>query len=197
VEANSPPVADAGGPYSGSVGTAIAFDGSASYDADGSPLSYAWDFGDGTTGTGVAPSHVYAAAGDYTVTLVVNDGDLDSAPSTTTATVEDEAEEVLVTVVRFSSRDIRKGVYDISATLTNDGTGQVSVVVTVLIYDSTGTTVVDPSLPAQSAVIDPAARSRFKWNDPCPLGRGAYVATITVTAGPDIVDTASETFQVK
>ncbi|MFB7277809.1 S8 family serine peptidase [Streptomyces hydrogenans] len=39
----------------------------------GSGLSYAWDFGDGTTGTGVKPSHTYAAYGTYTVKLTVTD----------------------------------------------------------------------------------------------------------------------------
>ncbi|MFI7589617.1 PKD domain-containing protein [Spongisporangium articulatum] len=52
---------------------AVAFDGSGSTDADGTVASYAWDFGDNTTGTGVAPSHTYAAAGTYTVKLTVTD----------------------------------------------------------------------------------------------------------------------------
>ncbi len=51
------------------------FDGSASYDSDGSIVSYEWDFGDDTTGSGVNPSHTYAADGDYTVTLTVTDDD--------------------------------------------------------------------------------------------------------------------------
>jgi PKD repeat protein len=31
----------------------------------------AWDFGDGATSVGLAPSHRYAAAGDYEVTLTL------------------------------------------------------------------------------------------------------------------------------
>ena len=37
--------------------------------------SYDWDFGDGTTGSGVMPTHTYAQAGTYTVTLNVSDAD--------------------------------------------------------------------------------------------------------------------------
>jgi PKD repeat protein len=42
-------------------------------DIDGSVASYSWDFGDGSTGVGSAPSHTYAAEGPYTVTLTVTD----------------------------------------------------------------------------------------------------------------------------
>ncbi|MDR6971731.1 PKD domain-containing protein [Leifsonia shinshuensis] len=49
------------------------FDASASSDPDGTVASYAWDFGDGTTGTGVNPTHTYGSAGTFTVTLSVTD----------------------------------------------------------------------------------------------------------------------------
>ena len=53
------------------------FDGRGSADPDGTIASYAWDFGDGGTGTGAQPTHPYAAAGTYPVTLTVTD---DTAP---------------------------------------------------------------------------------------------------------------------
>ncbi|MEV4252822.1 LamG-like jellyroll fold domain-containing protein [Spirillospora sp. NPDC049652] len=49
------------------------FDAAKSADSDGSIKSYAWDFGDKTTGTGVKPVHLYQAAGSYTVKLKVTD----------------------------------------------------------------------------------------------------------------------------
>jgi PKD repeat protein len=91
--ANRAPTADAGGPYTGDTGAAITFDGTASSDPDGDALNYAWDFGDGMTGTGAAPTHSYAAAGTYTVSLVVNDGEFDSAPATSSSQVSDPADK--------------------------------------------------------------------------------------------------------
>lgn len=67
------PVANAGGSYSGKVGGSVPFDGSNSYDEDGTIESYNWSFGDGKTGSGINPSHKYTIAGNYTVTLTVTD----------------------------------------------------------------------------------------------------------------------------
>jgi len=46
-----------------------------SIDADGSVVSYSWDFGDGNTSTEKNPSHTYADNGIYTVKLIVTDDD--------------------------------------------------------------------------------------------------------------------------
>lgn len=54
---------------------ACAFNGGMSSDTDGTVAAYAWDFGDGATATGITPSHDYAAAGTYTVSLTVTDDD--------------------------------------------------------------------------------------------------------------------------
>jgi chitodextrinase len=65
---SSAPIANAGGPYESYVGIGLTFDGSESTD---SITSYDWEFGDGSTGTGVSPTHVYTAVGKYTVNLTV------------------------------------------------------------------------------------------------------------------------------
>src|SRR5271167_1568353 len=70
---DQPPVASIGGPYTGHIGTAISFNASGSSDPQGEVLTYAWKFGDETTGNGVSPSHTYAAAGNYSVSLTVTD----------------------------------------------------------------------------------------------------------------------------
>ena len=54
------------------VGSPVSFSGAA-VDPYGGELSFAWDFGDGETGTGPSPSHAYAAPGKYTVTMTPTD----------------------------------------------------------------------------------------------------------------------------
>lgn len=66
---DAPPTADF---TSSCTGLECTFDASGSSD-DVGIVSYAWTFGDGSTGTGVAPSRTYAAEGSYTVTLQVTD----------------------------------------------------------------------------------------------------------------------------
>ena len=72
---NQAPTADAGGPYSGLEGETIAFSSSGSTDSDGTLVAWFWAFGDGATSTAANPSHAYAVAGTYNVTLTVTDDD--------------------------------------------------------------------------------------------------------------------------
>src|SRR5207245_396112 len=56
-----PPVADFGAsPSPTNPGSPVTFDGSASFDPDGRIVSYTWDFGDSTAGSGVMATHAYA-----------------------------------------------------------------------------------------------------------------------------------------
>jgi hypothetical protein len=95
---NRCPTASPGGPYSGLASAPVNFDGTASSDPDGDPLTYAWDFdaSDGITvdGIGASVSHAYVSSGAFTVTLTVTDnGNGDPAQrcsnsATTTATIQ-------------------------------------------------------------------------------------------------------------
>jgi PKD repeat protein len=119
---------------------AVTFDGSASADADGDPLIYTWDFGDGTTDSGVSISHVYAEGGIYPITLTVDDGTgLDNAQASTSQVVHinrppianagQDVQTCAGEVVLFdgsASQDPEKGVLRYRWTF-GDGTGAMGV----------------------------------------------------------------------
>jgi PKD repeat protein len=75
---NQPPLAVAeANPTSGDIGMTVSFDGSASSDPNGDPLSYAWDLdGDGAfdDSTTAITTWTYNAAGTFHVSLRVSDG---------------------------------------------------------------------------------------------------------------------------
>lgn len=77
---NAPPVAHIEAPHSVAVDALVVLDGSASVDPDGVITNFEWDFGDGTTGHGVAGRHRYTQAGSYQVRLMLRD-DADVANS--------------------------------------------------------------------------------------------------------------------
>lgn len=71
-----PPVAVAdANVVSGSVPLVVNFNGSGSFDPDGSITNHTWTFGDGTAATGATVSHTYATVGAYTARLVVADAE--------------------------------------------------------------------------------------------------------------------------
>ncbi|HWR27270.1 MAG TPA: PKD domain-containing protein, partial [Candidatus Thermoplasmatota archaeon] len=72
-----PPVADAGGPYTGVECDSMLLDASGSYDPDGDPLTYRW-FIDGSWYDSAGPNYDWIWMDDFTgvITLEVSDGDL-------------------------------------------------------------------------------------------------------------------------
>ncbi|TFD56802.1 PKD domain-containing protein [Cryobacterium suzukii] len=65
----------------------VAMDASTSADSDGTITGYSWDFGDGSTGSGVTSSHSYAVEGAYDVTLTVTDNSSATAQTKQTVVV--------------------------------------------------------------------------------------------------------------
>ncbi len=88
VATNHAPIAIADAPTkSGDPPLTVEFSSAGTLDEDGDPLTYSWNFGDGSAlATTPNPTHQYAAAGQYRATLTVRDGK--PAPGPSVATVD-------------------------------------------------------------------------------------------------------------
>ncbi|MEV6493451.1 PKD domain-containing protein, partial [Actinoplanes sp. NPDC051633] len=74
VTENAPPVVSAvATPTTGTAPLTVEFDGTATDSEGDTPLTYAWDFGDGGTATTLDASHTYRVPGNVTATLTVTD----------------------------------------------------------------------------------------------------------------------------
>ena len=91
---NTAPVANAGPNQVVAAGATVQLDGSKSTDVDGNPITYAWSFNSIpsqstavlSNPTIVNPTFKADLSGTYIVQLIVNDGHLNSVPSTVTIT---------------------------------------------------------------------------------------------------------------
>lgn len=97
---NRPPVARVTAtPQSGALPLEVSLDGGASRDPDGDPLTYHWDFGDGTTAETTTPTttHTFTTAAQRTVTLRVRDDEgLESAAATVSVDAGNTAPEPVI-----------------------------------------------------------------------------------------------------
>jgi len=96
------PTANAGQNQTVTVNTSFSFNGTGSTDNTGI-ASYLWDFGDGTTGTGVTPTHTYTNAGTYIAALAVVDSAGNRATSSATVSI-------IVVIPEFPSALVLTGI---------------------------------------------------------------------------------------
>lgn len=134
---NQAPTANIAGPTTATVGAPVSFSGAGSTDADGTIASYAWNFGDGTTGTGATVSRTFAAAGTFTVRLTVTDnlGATGTRDQVVTVTATPAP---LGTITGAVSSTVRGALAGVTATVAGGGTATTSATGT---YTITGVAV--------------------------------------------------------
>ncbi|TDC50404.1 PKD domain-containing protein [Jiangella ureilytica] len=81
---------------SGPTPLEVAFSSEGSHDPDGDELTYAWDFGDGSTAAEPNPTHTFTESGEYTVRLTVTDPSGRSGNSNLTITAGNTRPEVTI-----------------------------------------------------------------------------------------------------
>jgi glucose/arabinose dehydrogenase/PKD repeat protein/fibronectin type 3 domain-containing protein len=65
----------------------VNFSSAGSNDPEGQPITYSWDFGDGSSSTAANPTHTFASVGQYVVRLTVSDGENSSVSTPLTISV--------------------------------------------------------------------------------------------------------------
>lgn len=162
---NQPPTAVATvNPSSGTTATTFAFSGASSTDPEGPISSYSWDFGDGTSGTGVSVNKQYTTTGTFNVQLTVRDAANAAGTVVIPVTVTGQAQPTSLTHRRVISGSITNGSItnvtvagnpvpfttsgaDYSATITSETAGNVGVTIHYSGPGGTGSQVITVMLP--------------------------------------------------
>jgi PKD repeat protein len=176
--ANLPPVAAASASTtSGIAPLPVNFSSSGSYDADGSIISYLWDFGDGTSSTSAAPSKTYNNPGTFTARLTVTD-DSGATDSTT----------IQITVASSPDNDVDVQQFALSTKKAPSGT---TTSATVVVHDRLDRAVAGVTVTIEwTGVVSGTssgktdATGRVVLNSPRTKKSGVLTATISAVAPP-------------
>jgi len=155
----------------------IKFDASKTYHTAGLAMTYAWDFGDGSTGTGIKAEHQYKTPGDFKVTL-------------TAKTVGQAVERSTFQVVRVPDpmfiAPVNPSVVDLTFTaaehtfsapvefdvLIRNDSGTDAFRILANIYDDQGTEVAHlEDQPVQQLNVGETTTVRFRWDTATELGK--------------------------
>ena len=161
----------------GTIPLTVNLSGGNSTDPDGTIASYAWNLGNGQTGSGASIQALYTEAGSYTVSLIVTDDR--GATATQTLVIEVSQDSNIAPGADFVADPV-SGTAPL--TVNFDGSASADVDGTIASYawnfgngqNGTGVT------PTPATYVFP----------------GTYVATLTVTDNKGAVGTASQTITV-
>lgn len=175
--ANIAPVANAGLDQNVVVGATVTLNGSASSDANGDSITYAWSVVSKPSGssasltnaTTVNPTFVADAAGSYVLRLVVNDGSLTSTASTITVTAS-TANIAPVANAGVSQSVVTGSTVTLDGTASNDANGD------SITYN--WSMVSKPSSSSASLSSSTASKPTFVADK-----AGSYVVALTVSDG--------------
>jgi len=159
---------------------------------------YLWDFGDGTSSTQTAPSHIYTAAGDYTITLIATSasGCTDTLVFNSQVHVNTTPSIAIVSSVQSGCSPVSVSFSDQSTGLVNPvyawnfGNGQTSASPTpTIVYGAGGTFPVTLILTNQGGCSDTANSSITIYDTPVAIastndtvGCGPFQANFTNTS---------------
>ena len=155
------------------VGEIVTFNASASEPNGGSIINYAWEFGDGGTGTGVIATHSYSATGNYTVKLTVTDSeDLTNSTQTT------------ITVINYPKADFT---YTPEAPLVNQ----------TITFDATASKPNGGAIKSYTWEFDDGKTGTGVITTHSYSATGNYTVTLTITDSEDLTSTTNKTVTVK
>lgn len=110
-EGDSPTASFVYSPANPAENETIYFNATESEDPDGDIVSFDWDFGDGTTGTGKTVTHQYGSSGSYTVLLKVTDDDGNIDTASQTVSVGDNENPVAAFTYSPSNPSVDQDIY--------------------------------------------------------------------------------------
>ncbi len=176
VPVTTPVASFTAGTTSGTAPLTVSFTNSST----GSITSYSWNFGDGTSSTVASPSHVYSAAGVYTVSLTVS-GSSGSNTQTRTNYITVTA-PTPAPVAQFTGSPV-SGTSPLNVNFTNASTGSITSYAWSF-GDGTSSTVASPSHVYSAAGVYTVSLTATGPGGSNTQTRTSYVTVTAPTPAP-------------